>query len=224
MTVFALTNDLVFPDPSFANEDGLLAVGGDLSLERLLLAYQHGIFPWYDDDSPLLWWALNPRMVLFPSDFKVSKSLQRLINKGIFEVRIDNDFEQVITHCKKVTRKDQNGTWITNEMKRAYLNLYKNGYAHSIETYLNNELVGGLYGVSIGKIFFGESMFHLVSNASKVSFYYLIKKLKALNYKLIDAQMETQLIKSLGGVLIPLEDYRKLVSSSIDKNNFKCKW
>lgn len=224
MTIFALTDELIFPDPGLANEDGLLAVGGDLSLERLLLAYQHGIFPWYDDHSPILWWALNPRMVLFPNKFKVSKSLRQLINKEIFEIRIDYNFKEVLDQCSLVPRKDQHGTWITDEMKDAYLNLFGHGFAHSVEAYLNQELVGGLYGVAIGKIFYGESMFHLVNNASKVAFYYLIQKLNSLNYNLIDAQMETPLIKSLGGELIPLEAYRVLLKSSIDNTNFQCKW
>jgi len=224
MTIFALTDELIFPDPGLANEDGLLAVGGDLSLERLLLAYQHGIFPWYDEHSPILWWALNPRMVLFPNKFKISKSLRRLINKGIFEIRIDRNFKEVLDQCSLVPRKDQDGTWITDEMKNAYVNLFDHGFAHSVEVYLNQELVGGLYGVAIGKIFYGESMFHLVNNASKVAFFYLIQKLNSLNYNLIDAQMETPLIKSLGGELIPLEAYRAILKSSIDKTNFKCKW
>lgn len=224
MTIFKLTDELIFPDPSLANDDGLLAVGGDLSLERLLLAYQHGIFPWYDEESPLLWWALNPRMVLFPDHFKVSKSLKQLINKNIFEIRIDSNFDGVVNHCKTVARKDQESTWITGEMKNAYLNLFNNGFAHSVETYFQGELVGGLYGVAIGKVFFGESMFHLKSNASKVAFYFLIKKLKDLGYKLIDAQMETPLVKSFGGKLIPLEEYRNILSTSIDKHNFKIKW
>ncbi len=224
MTIFKLTDELIFPDPSLANDDGLLAVGGDLSLERLLLAYQHGIFPWYDDDLPLLWWALNPRMVMLPENFKVSKSLKQLINKEIFEIRIDHDFEAVINNCKTVPRKDQESSWITEDMKKAYLNLFNNGFAHSVETYFNDELVGGLYGVAIGQVFFGESMFHLKSNASKVAFYFLVEKLKSLDYRLIDAQMETPLVKSLGGELIPLEDYRNIISSLIDKNNFKIKW
>lgn len=224
MTIFALTDELIFPDPGLANEDGLLAVGGDLSLERLLLAYQHGIFPWYDNHSPILWWALNPRMVLFPNKFKVSKSLRKLINKGIFEIRIDYNFKEVLDQCSLVPRKDQHGTWITDEMKDAYLNLFDHGFAHSVEVYLNQELVGGLYGVAIGKIFYGESMFHLVNNASKVAFYYLIQKLNSLNYNLIDAQMETPLIKSLGGELILLEEYRAILKSSIDNTNFQCNW
>lgn len=224
MTVFALTDELIFPDPILANEDGLLAVGGDLSLERLLLAYQNGIFPWYDENAPLLWWALNPRMVLFPEKFKLAKSLRQLINKNIFEVRFDTNFAEVVNHCKTVARKDQESTWITKEMKQAYQHLFEHGFAHSVETYFNNELVGGLYGVAIGKMFFGESMFHLKSNASKVALYFLVEKLKKLGYRLIDAQMETPLIKSLGGELIPLEQYREILSNAIDKNNYRIKW
>lgn len=224
MTVFALTDELIFPDPSLANEDGLLAVGGDLSLERLLLAYQHGIFPWFNDDAQIMWWALNPRMVLFPKKLKVSKSLKQLINKKDFQIKFDHNFESVVNHCKKVKRKDEESTWITDEMKNAYFNLFENGFAHSVEAYFEDELVGGLYGVSIGKVFFGESMFHLKSNASKIAFFYLIEKLNTLNYNLIDAQMETPLLKSLGAELIPLTEYRTILNSSITKENFQCEW
>jgi leucyl/phenylalanyl-tRNA---protein transferase len=224
MSVFALTDDLVFPDPSLANSDGLLAVGGDLSIDRLLLAYKNGIFPWFNDNSQILWWALDPRMVLFPHKFKISKSLQKTLSKNKFEIRFDNNFREVVKQCSKIIRKDQDSTWITDTMVEAYHSLFKNGYAHSVEAYINNELVGGLYGVSIGKVFFGESMFHKVTDASKVAFAHLVSKLEVLNYELIDAQMETPIIKSLGGELIPLSEYRKILSSSIDELNLEIKW
>ncbi len=224
MTIFALTDELIFPDPELANDDGLLAIGGDLSEERLILAYRNGIFPWYDQYSPILWWALNPRMVLFPENFKVSKSLNRLIKKGAFTIKTDTNFEAVINHCAEVPRRDDAGTWITSEMKRAYINLFKKGYAHSVETYLEQKLVGGLYGVSIGKIFFGESMFHLVNDASKIALFFLVEKLKSLNYKLIDAQMETQLIRNLGGELINFAAYKNILSNSISDHNIKLNW
>ena len=163
-------------------------------------------------------------MVLFPDKFKLSKSLRQLVNKNIFEVRFDTNFGEVVSHCKTVARKDQESTWITNEMKKAYQNLFEHGFAHSVEAYFDNKLVGGLYGVAIGKVFFGESMFHLKSNTSKVAFYFLIEKLKSLGYELIDAQMETPLIKSLGGELIPLEQYRAILATSINKNNYHIKW
>jgi len=224
MTVFALTDELIFPDPELANDDGLLAIGGDLSEERLILAYRNGIFPWYNQYSPILWWALNPRMVLFPENFKVSKSLNRLIKKGAFTIKTDTNFEAVINHCAEVPRRDDVGTWITSEMKRAYINLFKKGYAHSVETYLEQKLVGGLYGVSLGKIFFGESMFHLVNDASKIALFFLVEKLKSLNYKLIDAQMETQLIRNLGGELINFAAYRNILNNSISDHNIKLNW
>lgn len=224
MTVFALTDKLIFPDPELANEDGLLAIGGDLSVERLILAYRNGIFPWYDQYSPIMWWALNPRMVLFPEKFQISKNLNRLIRKGIFSIKTDTNFEAVINHCAEVPRKDEAGTWITSEMKNAYLKLFKNGYAHSVETYQDQKLVGGLYGVSLGKIFFGESMFHLVNDASKIALFFLVEKLKSLNYELIDAQMETQLIRSFGGELINFAAYKKILNNSISDNNIKLNW
>ncbi len=224
MSVFALTDELIFPDPSLANSDGLLAVGGDLSLDRLILAYKNGIFPWFNDDSQILWWALDPRMVLFPEKFKISKSFKKTLNKNKFEIRFDTNFKEVINQCGKIIRKDQDSTWITNKMIDAYHHLFLNGYAHSVETYMNDELVGGLYGVSIGKVFFGESMFHKVNDASKVAFAHLIEKLKILNFEIIDAQMETPIIKSLGGELIPLSEYRNILSSSIDESFTKNKW
>ena len=224
MSVFALNDELVFPDPSLANSDGLLAVGGDLSVNRLILAYRNGIFPWFNDDSQILWWALDPRMVLFPEKFKISKSLKKTLNKNEFEIRFDSNFREVMMQCGKIIRKDQDSTWITNQMIESYHKLFLNGSAHSVETYLDNELVGGLYGVSIGKVFFGESMFHKVTDASKVAFAHLIKKLTALNFTIIDAQMETPIIKSLGGELIPLSEYRNILSSSVDERDLKNKW
>lgn len=177
-----------FPSAEKANKDGLLAFGGDLSAERLVVAYANGIFPWYNDDEPILWWSLDPRLVIRPGEMKVSKSLKHTIKSGKFECRIDTNFRSVMEHCANTPREGQNGTWILDEMIEAYCNLHQRGLAHSFETYLDGELVGGLYGVSIGKIFCGESMFHTVTDASKVAFHYLHKFLQLNGFKLIDCQ------------------------------------
>jgi len=215
MAVYFLTDDLIFPHPGEALEDGLLAVGGDLSNERLLLAYQSGIFPWYSGESPILWWSPDPRMVLFPENFVISKSLQQIINKEIYQIKFDYNFESVIRQCASVERKEQIGTWITEEMIEAYIRLHKEGYAHSVETYIDDELVGGLYGISIGKAFFGESMFYLKPDASKVALYHLVNKLKTWNFKLIDVQQETGHLKSLGAITIPREEFLRLLKSAV---------
>ncbi len=205
MPVYRLPKDNIFPNPLLAEPDGLLAVGGDLSIERLLLAYSNAIFPWYNKGEEILWWAPNPRPVLFLDDFKPSKSLLQTIRNKNFEVKFNSDFKSVIENCAKVKRKGQYDTWITAEMKQAYIKLHKLGYAYSVETYLNNKLVGGLYGVAIGKVFFGESMFHLVSDASKIALVYLVDMLKQNNYKLIDVQQKTQLLESFGAKEIDLQ-------------------
>lgn len=224
MPLYSLTKEIAFPDPHFAEEDGLLAMGGDLSPERLLLAYSHGIFPWYSDDSPILWWALNPRMILKLDDFKVSKSLLSKIRKANFEIRFDSNFEEVIHNCSKSIRKDQESTWITKDMKTAYLQLHKMGFAHSVETYVNNELVGGLYGVSLGRVFFGESMFHKQTDASKIAFYHLVKQLKAWNFDMIDAQMETSLLNSFGALNITFESYYVDLQASLKNKTYRGNW
>jgi leucyl/phenylalanyl-tRNA--protein transferase len=222
--VFALTNDLIFPDPSLAEDDGLLAVGGDLSAERLLLAYSHGIFPWYSDGEPILWWSPEPRMIVLPGEFKCSKSLRQTIRTKGFKVKFDQAFEQVINACSMVRRDDQRGTWITEEMKSAYIHLHELGFAHSVETYLDGELVGGLYGVSLGKAFFGESMFHYRRDASKVAFYFLVKRLLEWEFDLIDSQVETSHLKSLCGGLVPRKKFLQLLSSSLKHPTIRGKW
>ena len=224
MPVYSLSDELVFPDPHNAEPDGLLAVGGDLSMERLLLAYSHGIFPWFEDESPLLWWALDPRMVLKLEDFKVPKSLKSKLNKAQFEIRFDHDFEQVIDQCSKSARKGQDGTWILKEMKEAYISLHKAGFAHSVETYIDNELVGGLYGVSLGRVFCGESMFHLKSDASKIAFTFLVERLKFWDFELIDAQMETPLLKSFGAKNVPFADYYEQLQLALDFDTKRGSW
>lgn len=206
-------DDIGFPDPELSEEDGLLAVGGDLSPNRLLNAYAMGIFPWYDDESPILWWSLNPRMVLFPNEFRCSKSLRRVAHSGRFEVRIDTAFEQVMRHCAQVSRVDQDGTWIVEDMVQAYLRLHDLGFAHSFETYFEGRLVGGLYGVSIGEMFCGESMFHLMTDASKVAFVRLVQFAADHGFRLIDAQQETSHLASRGARPIPRKDYLAILQS-----------
>jgi leucyl/phenylalanyl-tRNA--protein transferase len=196
--MFLLSKELFFPPVSYANEDGLLAIGGDLSVERLALAYKSGIFPWFNEGEPIIWYSPNPRMVLFPKDLKISKSMRQVIRKGTFKVTFNQNFSAVIANCKNVYRPDQGGTWITNKMQQAYIDLHKKGIAKSVEVWLNNELVGGLYGIDLGTVFCGESMFSTVSNASKVAFIYLVQKLEKEHYKLIDCQVYNNHLASLG--------------------------
>ncbi len=215
MTVFQLPQEPFFPDVSLCEEDGLLAVGGDLSLERLVAAYSQGIFPWYTDEDPILWWSPDPRFVLYPERFHVSKSLSQRIQKNHFEIRFDTNFPSVIKLCAEIQRSDQTGTWITPEMKKAYIALHHEGLAHSIETYQDGNLVGGLYGVSLGKMFFGESMFRLVSDASKFALYHLIRKAKELDLVMIDSQMETSHMKSMGAEMIPRDEYLVVLKEAL---------
>ncbi len=224
MSVFELTDDLVFPHPRMANHDGLLAIGGDLSIERLLLAYSNGIFPWYDENSPILWWSPNPRMVLFPEKLRISKSLKQTISSKKFTVTIDSDFKNVIAACAEMRRHGQDGTWIVTEMQQAYTNLHHEGFAHSVETWHDKKLVGGLYGVSLGRMFFGESMFHCERDASKVALYYLIEKLKAWHFNAIDVQQDTPHLKSLGAEVISLGDFLELLKNSLKYPTIKGKW
>lgn len=200
-------DDCFFPPADRANESGLLAFGGDLSPQRLIVAYSNGIFPWYDENEPLLWWSLDPRLILRPGDMRVSKSLKRTVRSGKFEVRIDTNFREVMLHCADTPRKDQEGTWIQDEMVDAYTHLHELGLAHSFETYNEGELVGGLYGVSIGQVFFGESMFHTATDASKVAFYHLHRFLVEHDFKLIDCQQETGHLMSLGAYSIPRSEF-----------------
>jgi leucyl/phenylalanyl-tRNA--protein transferase len=211
--MYQLSSSLYFPDPEMALSDGLLAIGGDLSSERLLLAYRSGIFPWYDDAQPILWWSPDPRMVLIPESFKVSKSLRRTIKSQKFKITINQAFSEVINNCSSISRNGQRGTWITEEMEEAYISLNKLGHAMSIEVWENDVLVGGLYGVNLPekKIFCGESMFSKVNDASKVAFFNLVSLLKEKNYKLIDCQLYTPHLESLGAVEITRKDFLKLL-------------
>ncbi len=219
MPVFQLSNEPVFPRPDLAEPDGLLAVGGDLSPPRILQAYAAGIFPWYSEGSPILWWSPDPRMVLFPQEFKRHKNLWRLVRSGKFRVTMDADFSAVISACSKAERKGQEGTWITKEMQKAYIRLFDLGFAHSVECRLAGKLVGGLYGIALGKIFFGESMFHHVADASKVALWYLVDYLLENDFKLIDAQQDTPHLRSLGARLMPREEFLKILKENISLNN-----
>ena len=200
MPVYQLSDEIMFPNPDLAEEDGLLAVGGDLSFERLILAYCNGIFPWYSEGEPILWWCPKPRFIIKPSEINISKSMKRVFNKGEFKVTFDKDFNEVIKNCKEL-RENKEGTWITNEIMEAYINLHKKGFATSVEVYKDQELVGGLYGVKIGKCFFGESMFSKKSNASKVALISICKKLEEEGYIFLDCQMHTNHLESMGGKL-----------------------
>jgi leucyl/phenylalanyl-tRNA--protein transferase len=198
---------VAFPSPEEADEDGLLAVGGDLSVPTLIKAYSAGIFPWYNEDSPILWWSPDPRFILLPENLNVSKSLGRTIRSGKFSIAFDRDFASVIEYCSKVPRKGEDGTWITDEMKKAYINFHKAGYAHSVEVYLEDKIVGGLYGVAMGRVFFGESMFHLEKDASKVALYHLVERVKKLNFHFIDAQVPTDHMKRMGAAEISRKEF-----------------
>ncbi len=210
MPVFQLTEDLIFPPPELAQNNGLLAVGGDLSIDRLVLAYSMGIFPWYSDGYPILWWSPNPRLVLFPGELKVSRSLRQAIRKRSFEITFDKAFEKVIKECSAIRRKHEEGTWITPDMIEAYVQLHKAGYAHSVEAWADegcNELAGGLYGVVLGKAFFGESMFAKQSDASKVAFVSLVEQLADRGFELIDCQVTTAHLKRFGAREIPRSEF-----------------
>ena len=193
---------MIFPPVALAEPDGLLAIGGDLSKERLLLAYRNGIFPWYEGKH-ILWWSPDPRFVLFPDELKVSKSMRQLIRRETFVFTINKAFSEVIANCRTIARRGQDGTWITEEVKDAYGRLHKEGYAHSAETWLNGELVGGLYGVRLGKVFFGESMFSKYSNASKYAFIRYVEQLRSEGVELIDCQVYTEHLESLGARMMP---------------------
>jgi leucyl/phenylalanyl-tRNA--protein transferase len=206
MSLYALSNELIFPPVQLAEPDGLLAIGGDLSMERLLLAYRNGIFPWYEGRL-ILWWSPDPRFVLFPDELKESKSMRQLIRKGAFTLTINKAFREVIAHCKTISRRGQEGTWITDEVREAYGKLHEAGYAHSAEAWLDGELVGGLYGIRLGKIFFGESMFSKTSNASKYAFIRYVQQLQSEGVELIDCQVYTEHLESLGARMIPREEF-----------------
>jgi leucyl/phenylalanyl-tRNA--protein transferase len=216
--------DIVFPDPNLADEDGLIAVGGNLSAEFLIAAYSQGLFPWFNEGEPILWWSPDPRMVLLPNDFICSKSLGQKIKNRNFIVKTDENFRDVIRNCAEIKRTGQKGTWISKEIIEAYSELFRLGIGHSVETYLDGELVGGLYGVALGKAFFGESMFHKVTDASKVALYYLSKLLLSMDFHFIDVQQSTKHLRSMGAKDLSREEFLKILKKSIQYTTNKEKW
>ena len=215
MPVYLLNETPLFPPATEAEPDGLLAVGGDLSIDRLLAAYCSGIFPWFESEGLFYWFSPDPRLVMFPGDFKVSSSFSRLLTSNKFEIRKDTAFREVMKACSKVPRAGQDESWITGKFINGYCALHKAGFAHSFETYFQNELVGGLYGVSLGKAFFGESMFHTMPDASKFAFYKLNEFAKKNDFLIIDCQVETDHLKRLGAVAISRNNYLELLKEAL---------
>ncbi len=216
MAIFIIDNELNFPPVNLAEKDGLLAIGGDLSVERLLSAYRDGIFPWYEGEY-ILWWCPDPRFVLFPNELKIGKSIKPLLNRGEFDYTTNTAFKEVINHCKKTKRTGQNGTWITKEVEYAYCRMHESGYAQSAEVWKNGELVGGLYGVKLGKVFFGESMFSKVSNASRFAFIRYVEQLKEEGVLLIDCQIYTEYLESFGARMISRAEFTQLLQNLVPK-------
>ena len=224
MPVYQLYKKLIFPPAELAEDNGLLAVGGDLSPERLLLAYSKGIFPWYSEGDPILWWSPSPRLIIFPAEFKIPKRLSRLMRQGKFSVTIDHAFQRVIKACASTDNRQEKGTWITNDMLEAYCLLHAKGFAHSVECWLDDELAGVLYGISLGGIFFGESMFSRVSDSSKIALVHLVKKLQDWDFDLIDCQMKTEHLMQFGAREISGTDFREILAISIKSTDHKGKW
>lgn len=207
--MFLLGSEHIFPPIELASEEGIIAIGGDLHPERLLKAYQSAIFPWNNENEPIIWYSPDPRMVLYPSEVKISKSVRKVLRDGLFEVTFNQHFEKIIRHCKTVQRKDQEGTWITDELEKSMIELHKKGWAKSVEVWQDKKLVGGLYGIDLGNLFCGDSMFSLVSNASKVAFIFLAKKLESENYPLIDCQVYNDHLASLGAIEMDRDTFKK---------------
>jgi leucyl/phenylalanyl-tRNA--protein transferase len=214
MPLFSINNELTFPPVELAEPDGLLAIGGNLSTERLILAYRSGIFPWYEGEH-ILWWSPDPRFVLYPDEVIISKSMKSLFKKNAFSFTINQAFTEVINNCKRISRKDQESTWITDDVKSAYIELHKKGIAHSAEAWLDGKLAGGLYGVRLGNIFFGESMFSHISNASKYAFISYVQQLKKEGVQLIDCQVYTEHLESLGAIMIPRKKFISILNQNL---------
>ncbi|PKL40095.1 MAG: leucyl/phenylalanyl-tRNA--protein transferase [Spirochaetae bacterium HGW-Spirochaetae-1] len=221
--IFALTNEIIFPPVELSEENGILAVGGDLSPERLITAYSMGIFPWFSDDDPIVWWSPDPRFVLYPEEIKISRTMRQVLRRGYFDITFDRAFESVIGQCRG-TRRGQKGTWITDQMMEAYIVLHGLGLAHSVEAWHDGKLAGGLYGVSLGRCFFGESMFALVPNASKAAFITLTAKLQSLNFPIIDCQVYTQHLESLGAREIPRSEFISSLHTQLEHDTLKGNW
>ncbi|RZB35408.1 MAG: leucyl/phenylalanyl-tRNA---protein transferase [Desulfobacteraceae bacterium Eth-SRB2] len=224
MTVFLLTDKIAFPPAHLASKEGLLAVGGDLSRKRLLHAYRMGIFPWFSHDEPILWWSPDPRLVLYPHEIKISKTLKKIIRKGVFKVTMDTAFAQVITQCAQIRLQNNQGTWIVEDMIHAYCKLHETGFAHSVEAWYQGDLAGGLYGVSLGRCFFGESMFTRISNASNVALVKLVEYLNALSFDMIDCQLTTQHLLRFGAREIPRVKFLKQLEKSLKASTKIGKW
>ena len=224
MTVFLLTDKIAFPPAHLASKEGLLAVGGDLSRKRLLHAYRMGIFPWFSHDEPILWWSPDPRLVLYPHEIKISKTLKKIIRKGVFKVTMDTAFAQVITQCAQIRLQNNQGTWIVEDMIHAYCKLHESGFAHSVEAWYQGDLAGGLYGVSLGRCFFGESMFTRISNASNVALVKLVEYLNTLSFDMIDCQLTTQHLLRFGAREIPRVKFLKQLEKSLKASTKKGKW
>lgn len=224
MPIYRLPREFFFPSPEDAEPSGLLAIGGGLEPQRLILAYSQGIFPWYSEGQPILWFSPDPRFVLLPEDFHMSRSLKKRIKKRDFVVTFDQDFSSVIKQCSKVPRVGQSGTWITDDMIDAYEKLHQLGIAHSVEVYLDKVLVGGLYGICLGNMYFGESMFALVSDASKVGFSYLVRQLESWGIEMIDSQVHTEHLARFGARHISRREYLAVVHDLVGKPRIRQKW
>ena len=224
MPVFYLTDEHIFPPPNLAEKEGLLAVGGDLSEDRLLLAYRTGIFPWYSDEEPVLWWSPDPRLVIYPEEIRVSKTLKKMLKKNKFDITMDQAFEKVINACALIRTESNGGTWIGRAMIKAYCKLHESGYAHSVEAWYKGKLAGGLYGVSLGKSFFGESMFTRISNASNVAFVKLVEYLTQLSFDMIDCQVRTEHMIRFGAKEISRDLFLEQLKISLDEPTRKGKW
>ena len=217
MPVFRLTDELVFPDPALAEDGGLLAVGGDLRPERVLLAYRNGIFPWYSEGRPILWWCPAPRFVLLPDELHVGRSLRKTMRRSPYRITLDTDFVGVIEACAKVPRAGQHGTWITSDVKAAFVDLHRRGVAHSVEAWAGERLVGGLYGLAIGSVFFGESMFADAPDASKVAFVRLVQQLRAWGFDLVDCQVHTEHLERFGARHVELEEFQHRLHEGVGR-------
>jgi leucyl/phenylalanyl-tRNA--protein transferase len=224
MPVFLLSDKIAFPPPRLAPKDGLLAVGGDLSQKRLLLAYSMGIFPWFSDNEPIMWWSPDPRLVLYPRDVRVSRTLRKIINKNMFHLTMDSAFDQVINQCAQTRLQNNEGTWLVKDMIDAFCKLHESGFAHSVEAWYNNKLAGGLYGVSLGRCFFGESMFAHFSNASNVALVRLVEYLNDLSFDMIDCQVTTDHLIRFGAREIPRVRFLEQLEKSLEKPTLRGKW
>lgn len=224
MPVFRLSHRIEFPPPYLAREDGLLAVGGDLSVDRLLLAYQMGIFPWYNWDEPVLWWSPDPRLVLSPQNIRISRSLAKILKRHVYRITMDTAFDRVIDACAAIRTEKGQGTWIGKNMIKAYNRLHEKGFAHSVEAWHGDTLVGGLYGVSLGRCFFGESMFAREPNASKVAFATLCLKLADLDFDLIDCQVKTEHLMRFGAREMPRDDFLDILNRSLNYPTWSGSW